>query len=68
MHDKTHIQTVATDFSRSRKREPSSSGTFDRLNVLDYKRAEQSGRVREVVETASSKDKLRVRSSEESNE
>ena len=44
MHDNMHIQTVAKDFSRSREREPSISGTFVRLNVLDYKRAEQSDR------------------------
>ena len=42
MHDNTHIQTVARDFLRSREREPFISGTFVRLNVLDYKRAEQS--------------------------
>ena len=42
MHGNTHIHMVAKDFSRSRKREPSISGTFDRLNLLDYKRAEQS--------------------------
>ena len=42
MHDNTPIQTVAKDFSRSREREHSISGTFVRLNVLDYKRAEQS--------------------------
>ena len=41
MHDNAHIQTVAKDFSRSREREPSISGTFVRLNVLDYKRTEQ---------------------------
>ena len=33
---------VAKDFSRSRERETSISGTFVRLNVVDYKRAEQS--------------------------
>ena len=37
-----YIQMVATDFSRSRENEPSISGTFVRLNVLDYKRAGQS--------------------------
>ena len=52
MHDNTHIQTVAKDFSRSREREPSISGTFVGLNVFDYKRAEQSNHKREVVETA----------------
>ena len=52
MHDNTHIQTVAKYFSRSREREPSISGTFARLNVLDYKMAEQSYQKREVVETA----------------
>ena len=40
MHDNTHIQTVAKDFSSSREREPSIS--FVRLNLLNYKRAEQS--------------------------
>ena len=42
MHDNTHIQKVAKDFSGSREHEPSISGTFVRLNVLDYKRAAQS--------------------------
>ena len=42
MHDNTHIQTVAKDFSRSREREPSISLKFVKLNVLHYKRAEQS--------------------------
>ena len=51
MHDNTHIQTIAKDFSRSREREPAISGTFVRLNVLDYKRAEESDQKR-VVETA----------------
>ena len=46
MHDNTHIQTVVTDFSRSREREPPISGTFVRLNVLEYKRAEQTKCVR----------------------
>ena len=47
MHDSTHIQMVAKDFSGSREREPSLSGTFIRLNVLDYKqtRVEQSDRL-----------------------
>ena len=45
MHDNTHIQTVAKDSSRSRELEPSISGMFVRLNVLDYKRAEQIDRV-----------------------
>ena len=54
MHDNTYIQTVAKGFSRRREREPSTSGTFIKLNVLDYKRAEQSHQGREVVETASS--------------
>ena len=31
---------IAKDFSRSGEREPSNSGTFVKLNVLDYKRAE----------------------------
>ena len=50
MHDDTHIQTVAEDFSRSREREPSISRMFVRLNVLDYKRSEQSDQTREVIE------------------
>ena len=41
MHKNPHIQTVALDLSRGREQEPSISGTFVRLNVLDYKRAEQ---------------------------
>ena len=49
MHNNTHIQTVATGFSRSREREPSNSGTFVRLNVPNYKRAEQSDQEREVL-------------------
>ena len=44
MHNNTHIQTVTTDVSRNREREPSNSETFVRLNVLDYKWAEQSDR------------------------
>ena len=47
------IQTVAKDFYRSREHEPSISGTFVRLNVCDYKRAEQSDHDSEVVEPAS---------------
>ena len=46
----------------------SNSGTFVRLNVLDYKRAKQSDQERELVETASSYDKLRIESSWEFNE
>ena len=37
---------VAKDFSRSREQEPSISGRFVRLNVLDYKRAEQSDQMK----------------------
>ena len=48
MHDNTYIQTVAKDFSRSRKREASISG----LNVFDYKKAEQGEHEKEVIETA----------------
>ena len=59
MHDNTHIQMVATDSCGSREREHSNSGTFVRLNALDYKRAEQG----EVFELALSQGKLRVRSS-----
>ena len=51
MHDNTHIQTVASDFSRSLEREPSVSGTFVRLNVLDYKRAEPSDYKGEMIVT-----------------
>ena len=39
---------------QKREREPSISGTFVRLNVLVYKRAEKSDRDAEVVEKASS--------------
>ena len=42
MHYNMHTQTVAKDFSRSREREHSISGMFVKLNMLDYKRAEQS--------------------------
>ena len=42
MHDNMYIQTVAKAFSRSGEREAFISGTFVRLNVLNYKRAEQS--------------------------
>ena len=52
MHDNTHIQTFALDFSRSRERKPFNSGTFVRLKVLDYKRPEQSDHKGEVIETA----------------
>ena len=52
MHENTHIQTVAKDFSRSREREPTISAPIVRLNVLDHKRAEQSDHEREVVEAA----------------
>ena len=47
MYDKTHIQPVAKDFTRSRERErePTISGTFIRLNVLDNERAEQGNRL-----------------------
>ena len=38
----TYIQTVVKDFSRSRECENSISETFVRLNMLDYKKAEQS--------------------------
>ena len=44
MHDNMYIQTVAKDFSRRREPEPSKSEIFSRLNVFDYKRAEQSDR------------------------
>ena len=50
MQDNTYILTVAKDFCRSRERAHSISGTFVRLNVLDYKRAEQSDHKREVIE------------------
>ena len=61
MHDNTPIQTVGTDFSRSLEREPFNSGMFVRLNVLDYKRVEQSDHEREVVEAVLRQDKLGVR-------
>ena len=51
MHDNTHIQTEAKEFSRSREREPSISGTLFRLNVLDYERSEQSDQGGEVIGT-----------------
>ena len=47
-----HTQTVTKDFSRRREREPSILGTFVRLNVFDYKGAEQSDHKREVIERA----------------
>ena len=40
MHENAH--TVAKEFSRRGEVVPSISGTFVRLNVWDYKRAEQS--------------------------
>ena len=52
MHDNTHIQTVAKDFSRIREREPSISGKFVGLNVLDYKRVEKSDQMMKVIEPA----------------
>ena len=52
MHDNTYIQTVVKDFPRNREHKPSISRTIVRLNVLDYKRAEQSDPMREVVDTA----------------
>ena len=48
------IQTVAKDLSKSRERELSISGTFVRLNVLDYKSAKQSDQRTVVVGTESS--------------
>ena len=42
MYDNMHIHPATKDLSRSQEREPSISETFVRLNVLDYKRAEQS--------------------------
>ena len=61
MYDNTHIQTVATYSSRSRQCEPSNSGTFVKLNGLDYKRPKQTDHEEVVVDTALSQDKLRVR-------
>ena len=46
------MQTVAKHISRSRERQPFISGTFVRLNVLDYKMAEQSDQKGVVFETA----------------
>ena len=45
MHVNTHIQTVTKDSSRSREREPSISGMFARLKVLDFKRAEHNDQI-----------------------
>ena len=42
MHENAHIQTDAIDFFRRREQKPSISRTFVRLNVLDYKKTEQS--------------------------
>ena len=47
MHDNAYIQIVVKDFSGSGESEPSISGRFVRLNVLDYKRAKQSDHTRE---------------------
>ena len=47
-----HIQTIAKDFSRSRESQTPISGTFVRLNVLDYKKAERAIKGGEVIETA----------------
>ena len=62
MHDNMYIQKVAKDSSKSRERESSISETFVRLNVLDYKKAEQSDQVKrsnwdstELIEVAHSK-------------
>ena len=52
MHDNTYIKTVAKDSSRSRERDSSISGTFVKLNLLDYKRAKQSEHKEDVIETA----------------
>ena len=42
MHDNTHIQTVAKDFSRSRERKLSISRSLD---VLDYKSSQQCDQI-----------------------
>ena len=56
-----YIQTVEKDFFRRREREPSISETFVRLNVLDYKRAEQSDHEEaEFIQIVLCSDKLRV--------
>ena len=52
MHDNAYIQTVANDFSRNRERLSSISGAFVRVNVLDYKRAEQSDQRRRSIDIA----------------
>ena len=46
MYANTHVQTVAEDFSRRQKQEPFISRKFVTLNVLDYKRAGQSDKLR----------------------
>ena len=43
-YENAHIQAVAIEFSRRREREHSTSRTFVRLKVLDYKRARQGRR------------------------
>ena len=42
----------AKDFSKSREREPTISETFVRLNILKYKRAEQSDQQGDVIKLA----------------
>ena len=42
MYENGHIQTVTKDFSKRREQEPSISGTFVRLNMLDYKKTRWS--------------------------
>ena len=46
MQENAHIQVV--DSSRRCEQEPSISGTFVRLNVLDYNRAEQSDQIKRI--------------------
>ena len=52
MYENSHIQTVSTDLSRRREQKPSTSRTFVRLNVLDYKRARQSRRESVLIQSA----------------
>ena len=46
--ENAHIQTVAKDFSRRREFELYISRTSVRLNLLDYKRAEQSDQIMQL--------------------
>ena len=52
MYENAHIQMVAVDFPKRRKQEPSILRTFVSLNVLNYKRAEQSRRQSGIIQSA----------------